>query len=355
MNKVVICGGGTGGHVTPGLAVAKELRELDIEVAWLGIHGGIEEKLVPKEDIELQVINFAAPTGGITGYIVCFGRLVPAIIAAKKILKKMNAKAILGLGGYPSLPGVCAGYIAGYRCLLHEQNVSPGLANQFLAPWMHRLLTSYPTTFAARDPDVTGNPVRCEFIGIESAMQRASSRSDNLRLLIVGGSQGANSLNEGVPKAIAKSKVQWQVTHVTGRSNLEKTQQAYSQAGITAELVEFVDDMSYRLAESDLVICRAGAATIAELACIGVAAIFVPYPHARNHQKANALLLEAAGAAHVIDDVQIADPQNLATLLNKLGDREKLTQMGEQARALGKPNAARSVANACKEELAYAS
>lgn len=355
MSMVVICGGGTGGHVTPGLAVAQELLAMEIKVAWLGIHGGIEERLVPAADIPLQTIDFSAPTGGLGGYMGCLRRLLPAMQTASKILRQQKAQVVLGLGGYSSLPGMCAGRRLGYRCLLHEQNVFPGLANRFLAPWMHRLLTSDPRTFAARDPEVTGNPVRHDFVGIENTEQRAAVRPAQLRLLVLGGSQGARSLNHGLPVALTKADSTWTVAHATGRGNLASTEKAYADAGIEAELVEFMDNVPHRLADADLVICRAGASTVAELACVGVAAVFVPYPHARQHQQANAAILQAAGAAKVLDDEQlIQQPQELAKMLDKLADRTELVAMGEIARALGKPQAARAVARACQEELAHA-
>lgn len=350
MNKVLICGGGTGGHVSPGLAVAAELRKLDIDVEWLGVIRGIEEQMVT--DYKLHTIDFAAPTGGLWGYLSCLWRLLPAVRRAKEIIRHAGVKVVLGLGGYPSLPGVWAGQRLGCRCLLHEQNAVPGLANRFLAPVVDRILTSDPRTFAQRDPEVTGNPVRPEFIGIEGIEQRSATRSKQLRLLVIGGSQGARSLNFGVPKALAQATSSWNVAHACGLGNVAATEQAYAAVTGKVDIVEFMDDMPHRLAEADLVVCRAGASTVAELACVGVAAVLVPYPHARQHQTANASVLAKAGAAKVVADADIAT--NLAGVLDELASREKLIAMGEIARGLGKPQAASAVAKACQQEFAHA-
>lgn len=346
--SVVICGGGTGGHVTPGLAVAGELRKLGVAVAWLGVRNGIEERLVPADGLELHTVDFHAPHGGLLGYANCVWRLPPAVRAARRILEGLNAKAVLGLGGYPSLPGLLAGRWLGIRCLLHEQNVNPGLANRVMAPWMHSLLTSNPLTFAHHDPIITGNPVRPGFDGHEVPAQRAASRDAALCLLVLGGSQGARSLNEGVPAALARTQSTWVVAHAAGRGNIAMAEAAYGKAGVEAEIVEFMDDVPDRLMAADLVVCRGGASTIAELACVGVAAIIVPYPHGRQHQDANAAIMCGAGAVQVLADNNLTQ---LACLLDTLADRKKLVRMGEQALAQARPQAAHDAAQACQKEL----
>lgn len=347
---VVICGGGTGGHINPGLAVAAELREMGIAVDWLGTKGGMEERLVPEAGLPLHTVRFAAPKGGLAGLAACLARLVPAALAARKVLRGLDARVVLGMGGYPSLPGVFAALGGLARRLVHEQNVVPGLANRLLAPLAHGVLTSHPGTLAKHGPQLTGNPVAGRFAGIPEPAERFKGREGRLRLLVIGGSQGARALNEGVPNAL-KGSDRWSVEHAAGESSVESTRGAYESAGVTHEVGAYFGDVDRRMADADLVVCRAGAATVAEIACVGAASILVPYPHARSHQRKNAAALVESGAALVLDDAKAADGKVLAKMLADLSDRGRLLEMAENARKGARPDAAREVALACGREM----
>ena len=351
---VVICGGGTGGHITPGLAIAAELRKLGIAVAWLGTQGGMEERLVPDSGIELRTVRFSAPAPGLLGYFKCLLRLLPATVAAMRHLVELDARLVLGMGGYPSLPGMVAGCLRRTRRLLHEQNVIPGLANRAIAPMVHGIMVSHPPTFAARAPQLVGNPVRSAFVSCPEPAERMAGRAGPLRLLVIGGSLGAASLNTGVPRALAAASSRWQVEHFAGHGNVESTEQAYAKANVAANVSAFSGDIAAHMLAADLVICRGGASTIAELACVGVAAVLVPYPYAAAHQRSNAGVLCDAQAAEIIDDEQLANGAALARILDRLAVRDVLQDMAHKARLQAWPHAAQHAAQACQKELGHA-
>lgn len=350
---MVICGGGTGGHIHPGLAVARELERMEVPVSWLGCAGGMEAKLVGATSIGFAAVGYAAPAGGALGRLGALARLARPAWVARDILAKLNAGVVLGLGGYPSLPGVVATLGTDIRRLIHEQNVTPGAANRLLAPLAHRILTSSRQTFARRrQASFTGNPVRAAFAGHPAPAQRFAGRSGPLRLLVIGGSQGASSLNRALPAALAANGVagRWQVVHAAGSPQAAASlTAAYINAGVSVEVKSFIDDIAARMAAADLMICRGGASTLAELACVGLGAIVVPYPFAGAHQQANAAELVAAGAAVELGDAQL--DARLAELLASLSDRSKLEAMATRARGLQPANAAKEVARACAEEL----
>ena len=353
--RVVICGGGTGGHINPGLAVARRLREMDVAVAWLGLSGGLEQRLVPAAGFDLRTVSCRAPGTGAVARISLMARLVPAARAARRILRELDARAVLGLGGYPSLPGMLAALGSRARRLIHEQNVLPGLANRLLAPFVHAILASSARTFSGARVRVTGNPVRAEFADQPEPADRLAADGPR-RLLVLGGSQGARSLNQGVPQALGQlpDKEDWITEHAAGAGATAKVTAAYQEHGIDAEVADYFDDIAARMARAHLVICRAGASTVAELACLGTAAILVPYPHARGHQRANAIELEQAGAARIIDDaIALQRPQELAAVITAMGGAADLIAMAGRARALGKPDADRDVAAACMEQLKH--
>ena len=349
---VVICGGGTGGHINPGLAVAMELEGMGIAVSWLGSSGGMEERLVPDAGFKLHTVRFAAPKPGMLGKIACAFRLMPAIASARKVLRSINAKVVLGLGGYPSLPGVVASLGGLARRLIHEQNAAPGLANRILAPVSHRVLTSHKGTLARYKAEVTGNPVRRQFAGVAEPNERFRARKGKLRLLVLGGSQGARTLNAGVPAAMSGKGDAWQVEHAAGKSAVEHTRQAYEEAKVEAVVDAYFSDMDDRMARADLVICRAGASTVAELACVGVASVLVPYPHAGGHQKKNTTTLVGAKAAIELDDKAVLDKESFSALIAKMSDRNKLLEMAKGARKASAADAAHKVALACQSEIA---
>ena len=326
---------------------------MGVAVDWLGTKGGMEERLVPAAGVPLHTVRFGAPKAGMLSKLACLVRLVPAALSARTILRRLGAKVVLGMGGYPSLPGVFAslGWLA--RRLIHEQNVVPGLANRLLAPLSHNVLTSHRETFAGGRALVTGNPIRDEFGEVEDTEKRYAARKGDLSLLVLGGSQGARSLNEGVPSALARQKSRWRVEHAAGKSGVEATRKAYEVAGVEAEVGGYFDDACARMARADLVICRAGASTVAEVAAVGVASVLVPYPHAGSHQMANARSLEKDGAAMVVEDARLGTPSVLDGTLEGLASRERLLEMAVRARATSSPDAARKVALACEQELRH--
>ncbi|MBF2735246.1 MAG: undecaprenyldiphospho-muramoylpentapeptide beta-N-acetylglucosaminyltransferase [Betaproteobacteria bacterium AqS2] len=352
---VVICGGGTGGHINPGLAVAKRLRELDVAVAWLGLRGGLEERLVSAAGVDLHTVDLrpaASAPGGRLGLLL---RLPAAVADARRILRELDAGAVLGLGGYPSLPGMLASFGLRARRLLHEQNALPGIANRLLAPVVHAILASQEGSFAGGRVQVTGNPVRAEFAGQPAPAKRLAT-SESMNLLVLGGSQGANSLNQGVPRALGllPNKDGWKVEHAAGAGGAAAVEAAYQEQGVKAEVADYFDDAAARMARAHMVVCRAGASTVAEVACLGVAAVFVPYPHAGGHQRANAAALVHARAARLLEDRELRTrPAALAGVMKEAGGLVELFGMAERARALGRPDAAAAVAEACVEQLGH--
>ena len=351
---MVICGGGTGGHIYPGLAVADELLKQGVPVGWLGTAGGMEEDLVGKTSIGLVTVKYTMPKPGAVGRIAAALRVTGAAFDARAMLRRLNPRVVLGLGGYPSLPGVLATLGTNVKRVIHEQNVLPGAANRLLAPLAHRILTSSDETFAGKAKvRNTGNPVRDEFEGIAQPRQRYASRSGPLRLLVTGGSQGASSLNAALPLALAGSKGIWQVSHAAGSSKAAaKLSQEYANAKVKAEVAVFFDDMAKRMIDADLMVCRAGAATTAELACVGLPSILIPYPHAGAHQRANADVLVKAGGALRMEDEQLRHNGSLAELLSSIANRDKLQEMAQKTRRLQKPNSALEVARECAQFLA---
>ncbi len=351
--KVMICGGGTGGHIFPGIAVAAELAERGIEVEWLGCAGGMEEDLVPRSGITLHTVTFAKPSGGFGGLAAAAYKARDAAKEARSIISAAGAGAVLGLGGYPSLPGVLAALTLKIPRIIHEQNVKFGLANRVLAPVATRVLTAFPEAAAGKGIGV-GMPLRAAFAAVAPPLDRFRGRSGGLRIVVLGGSRGSLSLNAGVPTALGEAPhPPERIVHQAGKGNTEATSQSYAKAGLAekADVREFIDDVAAELAEADLAICRAGASTIAELYSVGVGAILVPYPHANAHQEANADAAVAGDAAVKISDAHMMDPDGMSAALKKIGGRLQRAQRAQNARALAKPAAAAEVARHCEEVL----
>jgi len=344
---ILIMAGGTGGHIFPGLAVADEMRAAGWDVVWMGARGGMEERLVPPRGYRTAWIRARAARGkGLLQKLMLPANLLLSFWGSARHLLRLKPDVVLGLGGYVAFPGGMMASLLNRPLALHEQNAIAGLANRVLAGVADKTMVAFPGTL--KNAEWTGNPIRAEISSLDLPEKRFSARSGPLRILVVGGSLGAQALNEALPKAISLLKERPRVVHQSGEKHLEALKKNYADAGVQGELVAFIDDMARRYAEADLVICRAGAVTVAELSAGGVASVLVPFPHAvDDHQTANARFLSDKGAALLLPQSELT-PERLASTLRSL-DRATLLEMARKARALGKPDAARVVAQRCME------
>ena len=349
MKTILVMAGGTGGHVFPGLAVADYLHAHGWRIVWMGNPEGMEAKLVPTRGYEMAWVRFAALRGkGLLRALLLPLNLLRAFGQALAALSRVKPNVVLGMGGYVTFPGGMMAALTGRPLVVHEQNSVAGLANRVLAGVADRILSGFPNVL--KRGEWAGNPVRAEIAGLPQPAQRYAARGGPLNLLVVGGSLGAQALNDAVPRTLTllAPAERPRVTHQSGARQIEALHAAYANAGVEAELVDFIDDMAARYAAADLVVCRAGALTVAELAAAGVASVLVPFPHAvDDHQTGNARFLAEAGAAVLLPQSELT-PERLAALLREL-TREKLAAMAEKARALAKPEATRAVAEICME------
>jgi len=341
--------GGTGGHVFPGLAVADEMRERGWNVVWMGARSGIEARLVPARGYPVEWIRaFALRGKGLAAKLLLPLNLLIGFWQSARTIFRVRPDVVLGMGGYVAFPGGMMASLLARPLAVHEQNAIAGLTNRVLAGVADKALAAFP--HALKNAEWTGNPVRAEITAIAQPAARFAGRSGPLRLLVVGGSLGAQALNEVVPKALGlfADPDRPSVTHQAGEKHLESLRLNYSNAKVKGEFVAFVDDMARCYADADLVICRAGAMTIAELSAGGMASVLVPFPHAvDDHQSANARFLSEQGAAILVSQEKLT-PKGLADLIRSL-DRKALLAMAEKAKVLGKPDAARVVADRCVE------
>ena len=354
LHPVMILAGGTGGHIFPGLAVAHALRDRGVPVLWLGAEGGMETRLVPQHDFQIDTIPVEGVRGkGIATLLAAPFKVWTAVRAARQTLQQRQPRAVVSFGGYAAGPGGLAARLAGIPLLVHEQNRAPGLTNRVLAKFARRVLTGFPQTFAGGREEVVGNPVRSEIAAIAPPSERFAQRSGALRLLVLGGSQGARALNAAVPQALHALQGGIEVRHQCGEKLRTDAEAAYAQAGINASVEPFIADMAAAYAWADLVVCRAGALTLAELCAVGVGSVLVPFPQAvDDHQTRNAEFLVERGAALLLkqDD---ALATRLTDLLRDLaGDAGKRHAMADAARALARPDAAARVADAVIREAA---
>ena len=339
--------GGTGGHVFPGLAVADEMRGRGWNVVWMGARSGIEARLVPARGYPVEWIRVAALRGrGLAAKLLLPFNLLIGFWQSLRAIFRIRPDVVLGMGGYVAFPGGMMASLLARPLAVHEQNAIAGLANRVLAGVADKSMVAFPD--ALKNAEWTGNPVRADIAAIAAPAQRYAGRSGPLRLLVVGGSLGAQALNEAVPKALAliSEDARPSVLHQAGEKNLAALKSNYQSSGVRGDLVAFIEDMARSYADADLVICRAGAMTVAELAAGGMASVLVPFPHAvDDHQSANARFLADRGAAILLQQEKL-NPQSLANLIRTL-DREALLAMAKKARALGKPDAAKIVADRC--------
>ncbi|MCA3186902.1 MULTISPECIES: undecaprenyldiphospho-muramoylpentapeptide beta-N-acetylglucosaminyltransferase [unclassified Cupriavidus] len=346
---LLVMAGGTGGHVFPGLAVARALRDEGWRVVWLGNRAGMEATLVPKHDIPMEYIQFGGLRGkGLVTKLMLPLNLLRAFWQSIGALRRVKPDVVLGMGGYITFPAGMMASLLGRPLVLHEQNSIAGLANKVLAKVADRVLCAFPD--ALPDSEWTGNPVRAELAAIPDPASRYDHRTGPLRILVVGGSLGAAALNDVVPKALAllPEATRPVVRHQAGAKQIDQLRANYAAAGVAGETVPFIDDMAAAYADADLVICRAGAMTVSEVAAAGVAALFVPFPHAvDDHQTTNAGFLSKQGAALLVQQNALT-AEGLAQTIAGL-DRGQLKDMARAARSLAKPEATRRVAEICRQ------
>ena len=347
---IMIMAGGTGGHVFPGLAVAEVLRELKHPVVWLGTRRGLEARVVPQNGIDIEWVTIAGfRRRGLVAWLAAPFRTLAATLQVLGTLRRRRPAAVLGMGGFVSGPGGIAAWLSRRPLLIHEQNAVVGTTNRWLARLAAQVFEAFPGSFPrAAGARCIGNPVRRAIVGVAPPRARAA-RDAQARLLVLGGSQGARVLNELVPAAVARlpEALRPLIRHQTG-GTLETARAAYRAAGVDAELVPFIEDMAAAYAQADLVVARAGALTLAELAAAGIAAILVPYPYAvDDHQTKNAAHFAAAGAAVVVAERDLGAERLAAELQFLLADPDRLLEMCERARTLARPDAARELAHAC--------
>ena len=339
--------GGTGGHIFPALAVADELRDNGWKIVWLGSKAGMESKLVPQYGFEIVWVRFSGLRGkGLLRVALLPLNLLIALWQSALAIFRVRPDVVLGMGGYISFPGGIMATVLARPLVLHEQNSVAGLANKVLARVADRILVAFPN--ALKNAEWTGNPVRREIAGLPPPEERFRNRSGNLKVLIVGGSLGAQSLNEIVPRALAliPQSQRPEVTHQAGEKHLATLESGYREAGVSATTLAFIGDMARAYATADVVICRAGALTVSELAAAGIASVLVPFPSAvDDHQTFNARYLADQGAAILLLQAELS-PTKLADLLLDF-TRDKLLEMAKRARVLGKPDAAQIVAGHC--------
>ncbi len=355
-HKVLIMAGGTGGHVFPALALARLLRASSREVIWLGTRRGLEARVVPAENFPIEWLSVGGLRGkGVATLLAAPWRLLRALWQAVAIVRRHRPAVVVGMGGFVTGPGGLAAWLCRRPLLIHEQNAIAGFTNRCLAPLAREVLTAFPGAFGPRRRTrLIGNPVRGDIAALPVPAQRLAGRDGAIRLLVMGGSLGAMRLNQAVPQAVAllassgSNAPRFEIRHQAGEKHLDAARAAYAGAGVAGDVSAFIADMAAALGWADLVICRAGALTIAELAAAGVAAVLVPYPHAvDDHQTYNARFLVDAGAARLMADATLT-PELLARELRELcADRTGLLAMAEAARCVARPAAAQQLLDAC--------
>lgn len=345
----LVMAGGTGGHIFPGLAVAEALREAGWRVHWLGAPDSMESQLVPPRGFAFETVAFGGVRGkGLATLAFLPLKLLRAFWQSLQVVRRVQPDVVLGLGGYITFPGGMMASLWGKPLVLHEQNSVAGLANKVLAQVADRVFTAFPGVF--KTGQWVGNPLRQGFTQQASPAERFAGRTGPLRVLVVGGSLGAKALNDIVPQALAlmPEATRPQVIHQSGAKQIEALRANYAAAGVQAELTPFIDDTATAFAQADLVICRAGASTVTELAAVGVAALFVPFPFAvDDHQTTNAQFLVAQGGGWLVPQAELT-AQNLAERLTALS-RDTLQDVAQKAHAQKKTNATREVVMACEE------
>ena len=345
----LIMAGGTGGHIFPGLAVAEELRARGWRVHWLGAPGSMESRIVPQHGFPLELIDFSGVRGkGLVTLALLPLRLLRAFWQALQVVRRVQPDVVVGLGGYITFPGGMMGVLCGKPLVLHEQNSVAGMANKVLAGVADRVFTAFPDVL--KKAQWVGNPLHSAFTRQAAPSERFAGRTGPLRLLVAGGSLGAQALNDIVPRALALIPAADRplVTHQSGATQIDALRANYQAAGVQAELTPFIDDTASAFAAADIIVCRAGASTVTEIAAVGAAAVFVPFPFAvDDHQTSNARFLVNAGGGWLVQQSDLT-PEGLAKMLLN-SERTVLVDIAEKAKNMQKINATREVVAACEE------
>ncbi len=349
---ILVMAGGTGGHVYPALAVARALQQHSRDVVWLGTHRGLESRVVPAAGISVEWVSIRGlRRKGPLALLVAPIQLAWALVQSLAVIIRRRPAAVLGMGGFVSGPGGVAAWLTRRPLVIHEQNAAAGLTNRLLARLARVVLQAFPGSFDSRvRAETVGNPVREDIAAIPAPDVRYAEREGPLRLLVLGGSQGALALNRAVPAALERLPAAMRpvVRHQCGSATIERAREAYAAAGLDAELVPFIEDMASAYAWADLVVCRAGALTVAELCAVGLPAVFVPYPSAvDDHQTANAMPMVQAGAAAIIQEAAM-NAASLADVLKRwLASRADLLERAGRARELAQPKALQRITELC--------
>jgi UDP-N-acetylglucosamine--N-acetylmuramyl-(pentapeptide) pyrophosphoryl-undecaprenol N-acetylglucosamine transferase len=350
---ILIMAGGTGGHVYPALALARLLRARSWQVVWLGTRRGLEARVVPAEQIPIEWLSIGGLRGkGVSPWLLAPFRLLRALLEALAVMRRHQPSVVIGLGGFVSGPGGVAAWLARKPLLIHEQNAVAGFTNRCLARVAARVLAAFPGSFGEGvAAQVIGNPVRSDIAAIPPPAERFAARRGAIRILVIGGSQGAMRLNSMVPQALAQlGGASVEVWHQSGERWLVQAQRSYADARVNARVTQFIEDMSEAYAWADLVICRAGALTVSELAAAGVGAVLVPFAAAvDDHQTRNAAYLVGDGAAILIPEAELSAERLGRELRILCEGRGKLIAMAERARLLARPRAAEDLAIACAQ------
>ena len=348
----LVMAGGTGGHIFPGLAVAQALRAQGWQVHWLGAPASMESRLVPPRGFAFEAVTFSGVRGkGVATLALLPVRLLRACWQSLQVLARVRPDVVLGFGGYISLPGGLMAWLRRTPLVLHEQNSVAGAANKVLARLARRVFCAFPQALVGAQH--VGNPLRAEFLQQALPEQRFAARCGPLQILVLGGSLGAQALNQIVPQALAQLGAAERpvVVHQSGEQHIEALRNAYAQAGVQAELTPFIDETASAMARADLVICRAGASTVTEIAAVGAAALFVPFPAAvDDHQTHNARFLADQGAAWLMPQSTLT-AQSLAQWLQTC-DRPTLLRHAQAAKAMQNLQATAAMVAACQEVLA---
>ena len=347
---LMVLAGGTGGHVYPAMAVADYLKAKGWSIVWLCTEGGMENRLIASKDYQKAMITMRGVRGkGLLGWVLLPVKLTIALAQSYKAIAKFQPNLVIGMGGFAAFPGGLMAWLLRKPLVIHEQNSVAGLTNKTLAHFAKRVLAAFPAAFG-NNATLVGNPVRVDITQIASPEARLVTHTGALRLLVVGGSLGAQALNNVLPKALAETPIENrpQVVHQAGEKHIATLQENYHAVGVSADAKAFIDDMAAMYSWADIVICRAGALTVAEVSAAGVASVLVPFPHAvDDHQTSNAHYLADAGAAILIPQTEFTVAR-VVTLLQGL-TRKQCLDMAIKARVLGKPEATASVANICME------
>ncbi len=355
MRPILVMAGGTGGHVYPALAVARALQAQSLDVVWLGTHRGLESRVVPEAGIDIEWISIKGlRRKGLLAVLIAPLQIGWALLQSLSVILRRRPSAVLGMGGFVSGPGGVAAWLTRRPLVIHEQNAAAGMTNRLLARLARVVLQAFPGSFNSDvDAETVGNPVRDDIAAVAPPHERYANRQGVLRVLVLGGSQGALALNRTVPAALAllDPEVRPVIRHQCGERTLDFAKSSYEEHEVDVELLPFIEDMAAAYAWADLVICRAGALTVAELCAVGVPALFVPYPAAvDDHQTANARPMAEAGAAMIVPEDELT-PERLAELLREwLQSRAALQQRAAKARALACPDSLRRITEICLEQ-----